>query len=61
MIVNAEGQILGRMATFVAKQALLGNDIIVVNGGLLLRERCLKVGRLDSTCVFVCVGSTRWR
>jgi len=31
MIVNAEGQILGRLATFVAKQALLGNEIIVVN------------------------------
>ncbi|MFC2154225.1 50S ribosomal protein L13 [Candidatus Altiarchaeota archaeon] len=31
MIINAEGQVLGRMCTFVAKQALLGREVIVVN------------------------------
>lgn len=31
MIVNAEGQILGRLSTFVAKKALLGEEMIVVN------------------------------
>jgi large subunit ribosomal protein L13 len=31
MIINAENLILGRMATFVAKQALLGEDIHIVN------------------------------
>ncbi len=31
MIVNAEGQVLGRMASFVAKRALRGDRVIVVN------------------------------
>jgi len=31
MIINAEGHILGRLCTFVAKKALLGEDVIVVN------------------------------
>ncbi|OQX22382.1 MAG: 50S ribosomal protein L13 [Candidatus Altiarchaeales archaeon A3] len=31
MIVNAEGQILGRMASFVAKRALRGDRVVVVN------------------------------
>lgn len=31
MIINAEGQILGRLCTFVAKKALLGEEVIVVN------------------------------
>ncbi len=31
MIVNAEGQVLGRMASFVAKRALMGDRVIVVN------------------------------
>lgn len=31
MIVNAEGQILGRLASFVAKRALMGDKVIVVN------------------------------
>lgn len=31
MIVNAEGQVLGRMASFVAKRALRGDKVIVVN------------------------------
>jgi len=43
MIVNAEGQILGRLATFVAKQALLGNEIIVVNA-----EKALVSGKRKS-------------
>lgn len=31
MIVNAEGQVLGRVASFAAKRALRGDRIIVVN------------------------------
>lgn len=31
MIVNAEGQVLGRIASFVAKRALMGDKVIVVN------------------------------
>lgn len=31
IIVNAEKLILGRMATFVAKQALLGHEVRVIN------------------------------
>lgn len=31
IIVNAEGQILGRMASFVAKKVLRGDKVIVVN------------------------------
>lgn len=31
MIINAENSILGRLATYAAKQALLGEKIIVVN------------------------------
>jgi len=31
IIVNAENLILGRMATFVAKQALLGQEVRVIN------------------------------
>jgi large subunit ribosomal protein L13 len=43
MIVNAEGQILGRLAAFAAKQALLGNEIIVVNA-----EKAIVSGKKDS-------------
>lgn len=31
IIINAENQVLGRMASFAAKRALLGEDVIVVN------------------------------
>ena len=31
MIINAENLILGRMATFVAKKALQGEEIIIIN------------------------------
>ena len=31
MIINAENLVLGRMAAVVAKQALLGEDINIVN------------------------------
>ena len=31
MIIDANNLILGRMATFVAKQALLGEEISIVN------------------------------
>ncbi|HIE33968.1 MAG TPA: 50S ribosomal protein L13, partial [Candidatus Altiarchaeales archaeon] len=42
MIVNAEGLILGRLASFVAKQALLGKEIIVINA-----EKVLISGKKD--------------
>ncbi len=42
MIVNAQGQVLGRLATFVAKQALLGNEIVVVNA-----EKAIVSGKKD--------------
>ncbi len=42
MIVNAEGQILGRLATFVAKKALLGEEMIVVNA-----EKAIISGRKE--------------
>jgi len=42
MIVNAEGQILGRLASFVAKQALLGKEMIVINA-----EKALISGKKD--------------
>lgn len=31
MIIDADGQVLGRLSTYVAKQALLGNEMVVVN------------------------------
>ena len=31
MIIDAKGHVLGRLATYVAKNALLGEDIIIVN------------------------------
>ncbi|MBN2250709.1 MAG: 50S ribosomal protein L13 [Candidatus Altiarchaeota archaeon] len=31
MIVDAEGKVLGRLCSFVAKKALLGENVIVVN------------------------------
>jgi len=43
MIVNADGHVLGRLASFVAKQALLGRDVIVVNA-----EKALISGKRES-------------
>ncbi len=31
MIIDAEGHILGRLSSFIAKQALMGENVIVVN------------------------------
>jgi len=31
MIINAENLILGRLASYVAKQALLGEEVVIVN------------------------------
>lgn len=42
MIVDADGQILGRMSTFIAKKALLGEDMIVVNA-----EKAIVIGKKD--------------
>lgn len=33
MIINAEGQVVGRLSSFAAKKALLGEEVIVVNAG----------------------------
>ena len=35
IIIDAEGLLLGRMSTFAAKQLLLGNEVIIVNAGLV--------------------------
>jgi large subunit ribosomal protein L13 len=43
MIINAEKQVLGRIASYAAKQALLGEDVIVINA-----EKALVSGRKDS-------------
>lgn len=42
MIINADGHILGRLLTYVAKKALLGEEVIVVNV-----EKALISGRKD--------------
>ncbi len=44
LVINAEGQILGRLAAFVAKQALLGNKVVVANS-----EKALVSGNKKST------------
>ncbi len=41
-IINADGHVLGRISTFVAKQALLGDNLIVVNA-----EKAIISGRKD--------------
>ncbi len=42
MIINAEGEVLGRLSSFVAKSALLGEDVIVVNA-----EKAIVSGKRD--------------
>ena len=42
MIVDAEGKVLGRLCSYVAKQALLGEDVIVINA-----EKALISGNRD--------------
>lgn len=42
MIINADGHVLGRLSTFVAKKALLGDEVIVVNA-----EKAIISGRKD--------------
>jgi len=42
MIVNAEGHVLGRLLTYVAKKALLGEEVIVLNA-----EKTLISGKKD--------------
>jgi len=42
MIINAEGQVLGRFSSFAAKKALLGEDVIVVNA-----EEAIVSGKKD--------------
>jgi large subunit ribosomal protein L13 len=44
IIVDAEGSIAGRLATYVAKQALLGNSVSVVNS-----EKAVISGRKENT------------
>ncbi len=43
MIVDAKGQVLGRMSSFVAKKALLGESVIVINA-----ESALISGRKEA-------------
>ncbi len=64
MIIDANNLILGRMATFVAKQALLGEDINIVNCGkalitgerkkILLRYREKKQSKKPQKGPFIC-------
>ena len=58
-IINAEGLILGRMATYVAKRALKGEEITVVNA-----EKAALSGKKPSKMVeakiFLEVGHLRW-
>lgn len=42
IIINAENQVLGRMASFAAKRALLGESVIVVNA-----EKALVSGKKE--------------
>ncbi len=39
IVINGENKILGRLATFVAKQLLLGNQVVVVNTEKILIKR----------------------
>jgi len=43
MIINAEGQVLGRLSSFAAKKALLGEEVIVVNA-----EKAIVSGKRDA-------------
>ena len=43
MIINAEGHSLGRLSSYAAKQALLGEEVIVVNA-----EKALVSGSRDA-------------
>jgi large subunit ribosomal protein L13 len=45
MIINAEKQVLGRIASLAAKQALLGEQVIIVNA-----EKAMISGKKDSVC-----------
>ncbi len=42
MIIDAEGHILGRLATWAAKQALLGENVIIINA-----DKAIISGRKD--------------
>lgn len=42
MIIDADGQVLGRMSSYAAKKALLGENVIVVNA-----EKAVVVGKRD--------------
>ncbi len=44
IVINAKNLILGRMATFAAKQALLGNDVRIINA-----EKAVISGRRATT------------
>jgi large subunit ribosomal protein L13 len=58
-VVNAEGLILGRMASYVAKRALKGEEIVVVNA-----EKAILSGKkshkLKEAKIFLEVGHLRW-
>ena len=42
LVINADGHVLGRLSTFVAKKSLLGEDVIVINA-----EKAIISGRKD--------------
>jgi large subunit ribosomal protein L13 len=58
-VVNAEGLILGRMASYVAKRALKGEEIVVVNAekAILSGKKSHKVKEAK---IFLEVGHLRW-
>ncbi len=57
-IVNAEGLILGRMATYIAKRLLKGEDITIINAEkAILSGR--KSGKLADAKEFLGVGHPR--
>jgi large subunit ribosomal protein L13 len=58
-IINAEGLILGRMATYVAKQALCGEEIVVINAEKAVLSG-KKSNKMKEAIIFLEVGHLRW-
>jgi len=58
-IINAEGLILGRMASYVAKRALKGEEIAVVNAEKAVLSG-KKPNKMVEAKIFLEVGHLRW-
>jgi large subunit ribosomal protein L13 len=58
-VINAEGLILGRMATYIAKQALNGEEIVVINAEKAVLSG-KKPNKLKEAKTFLEVGHLRW-